>query len=258
MEQEQASPQATTAKESSAFSKLINVYVAPGEVFESIKVSPRKNALWAIPITLTIIIGIFSTFLIFSDPVLVSQLTDQAEKGVQEAINQGRIPPDQADRAREQAAGWVTGPFGKVMGIGGVVVFTFAGLFVVSLAMRLVGKTAFKATVPYGKVMEVVGASFMTNYVLGSIVTTLIILAMGSMYATPGLALLISGFDPANKVHVLLSSVNIFSIWYLAVLSIGVGKLFGGSTGKAAVWVVGLWIVWTLLTTFVLTFLRLG
>jgi hypothetical protein len=258
MEQTQAGPGTAAQKEPAAFSQLMNVYVAPGEVFEHIKSAPRKNALWGIPITLTIIIGIISTFLIFSNDAIVSQLREQAERGVQQAIDSGRIPPDQADRAREQAAGWVTGPFGKVMGIGSVVVFTFAGLLLVSLAMLLIGKIAFKATVPYGKVMEVVGASFMTNYVLGSIVTLLVMLAMGSLYATPGLALLISGFDPSNKVHLLLSAVNIFSIWYLAVLSIGVGKVFGGTTGKAGVWVVGLWVAWTLITTFALTFLRMA
>jgi hypothetical protein len=52
--------------------------------------------------------------------------------------------------------------------------------------------------------------------------------------------------------------VNVFTIWYLAVLSIGLGKLANVKTGKAAIWVFGLWIVWTLLTTFVLTFLRFG
>jgi hypothetical protein len=86
----------------------------------------------------------------------------------------------------------------------------------------------------------------------------LTILAMGSIHATPGLALAISNFDPDNKLHVLLSSVNVFTIWYLAVLSIGLGKLANVKTAKAAIWVFGLWIVWTLLTTFVLTFLRFG
>ena len=258
MEQAQPSPVMAAPKEPSVFSQLINVYVAPGDVFERIKSAPKKNGFWAIPITLTIVIGIISAFLIFSDAAIQAQLKEQAEKSVQQMIDQGRIPPDRADAAREQAASMVGSPLGKVIGIISIIVFTFAGLFVVSLAMQLVGKIAFKATVPYGKVMEVVGASFMTNYVLGSIVTMLIMLAMGSLYATPGLALLISGFDPMNKLHVLLSAVNVFSIWYLAVLSIGVGKIFSGSTAKAAVHVVGLWVVWTLLTTFVLTFLRMG
>lgn len=258
MEQQQPIPEAAPQKEPSAFSQLINVYASPADVFERIKNAPRKNALWVIPVTLTIIIGIISTFVLFSDPAILSQVEEAAQKRVEEQITQGAIPPDRADAAREQTRAFMGGAIFKVFAIGSVIIFSFVGLLVVSLVMFLVGKAAFKAPVPYGKVMEVVGTSTMINNVLGSIVTSLIMLVMGSMYATPGLALLISGFDPMNKVHVLLSSVNIFTIWYLAVISIGLGKLFSASTGKAAVWVVGLWVVWTLLTTFVLTFLRMG
>ncbi len=258
MEQQPTSTEAVSQKERSAFSLLLNMYAAPGEVFDTIKSSPKRSALWVIPVTLTIILGIFFTFVVFSDPAIQSQLRDRMEKQVEDQIASGQIPPERADAAREQMASMAGGTMFKIFGSLGVIVFTFASILVVSLVMLLVGKISFKAAAPYGKVMEVVGASTMINNVLGTIVTMLVMLAMGSMYATPGLALLISGFDPNNKVHVLLSAVNIFSIWYLAVLSVGVGKLFNGTTGKAAVWVVGLWVVWTLLTTFVLTFLRFG
>ncbi len=258
MEQTQAAPEMAAPKEPSTFSQLVNVYAAPGEVFERIKSAPRKNALWVIPIVLGIIIGIFFVLLVFSDPAIQSQMREQAEKRIQKMIDEGSIPPERAEMAREQAASMTGGTMGKVFGIIAIIIYSFAALLVVSLVFLLVGKIGFKTTVPYGKFMEVVGASTMINGVLGSIITMLIVLAMGSLYSTPGLALLISGFDPQNKVHALLSSVNIFTIWYLAVLSIGLGKLFSATTSKAAVWVVALWLVWTLLTTFVLTFLRMG
>jgi len=256
MEQQQPSPEAAPQKEPSAFSLLLNVYAAPGEVFERIKGSPRRNSLWAIPVTLAIIFGIVFTFVVFSDPAIQSQLRDRMEKQLDEQIAKGQIPPERAEAAREQAASMAGGAMFKIFGVLGVIVFTFLSVLVVSFVMMLVGKLAFKQAVLYGKVMEVVGASTMINGVLGTIVTMLLMLAVGSLYATPGLALLISGFDPNNKVHLLLASINIFSLWYLGVLSVGLGKLFGVTTGKTAVWVVGLWIVWTLLTTFVLTFLR--
>ncbi len=150
------------------------------------------------------------------------------------------------------------GPMWKVFGIVAAIVYTFGTLLLVSLVLLLLSKTVFKAPTSYGKAMEVVGPSLMTNFVLGSIVSMLTILAIGSIHATPGLALAISEFDPENKLHILLSSVNVFTIWYLVVLSIGFGKLANAKTGKAAIWVFGIWVVWTLLTTFVLTFLRFG
>lgn len=256
MEQQPTSPEAAPQKERSAFSLLLNVYAAPGEVFDQIKAAPTRNALWAIPVALAIIVGILSIFVVFSDPMIESQLRDRMEQQIEEQIAREQIPPEEADALREQMASFAGGTMFKIGGSLGVIVLTFASILVVSAVMLLVGKLGFKASAPYGKVMEVVGASMMINHVLGTAITMLLILATGSLYATPGLGLLIGEFDPENEVHVLASAVNVFSLWYLAVLSIGLGKLFDVTTGKAAVWVVGLWVVWTLLTTFVLTFLR--
>ncbi len=258
MDQEQTASQPTGAKESSSLSKLFNVFVSPSEVFESIKAGSKKIGLWAIPCLLAIVISIIFIFIVFSDPAIQSQMRDMAMKQVESRISQQHLPPDQAETARQQAASMVGGPMWKVFGIIGAIVYTFVSLFAVSLVLFLVSKVAFKTPVAYGKAMEIVGPSFMTNFVLGSIVSMLTILAMGSIHATPGLGLSISEFDPQNKMHVLLSSVNIFTIWYLVILSIGLGKLANVKTGKAAIWVFSVWVVWTLLTTFVLTFLRFG
>jgi hypothetical protein len=185
-------------------------------------------------------------------------MREMTEKQMESRIAQQNLSPEQAEAARQQATSMMAGPTWKVFGIIGAIVYTIATLLVVSLVLILVSKIAFKTSVSYGKAAEIVGPSFMTNFVLGSIVSMLTILAMGSIHATPGLGLAISQFDPENKMHVLLSSVNIFTIWYLVVLSIGLGKVANVKTGKAAIWIFGVWVVWTLLTTFVLTFLRFG
>jgi hypothetical protein len=258
MDQEQTTVQPSPPKETSTFSKLMNIFVAPGEVFESIKAGPKKSGLWAIPCLLAIVISIIFVLVVFSDPAIQSQMQEITEKQVESRIAQQNLSPQQAEAARQQAASMMGGPIGKVFGIVGAIVYTIGTLLVVSLVLLVLSKSVFKTPTTYGKTLEIVGPSLMTNFVLGSIVSMLTILAMGSIHATPGLALAISNFDPDNKLHVLLSSVNVFTIWYLAVLSIGLGKLANVKTAKAAIWVFGLWIVWTLLTTFVLTFLRFG
>jgi hypothetical protein len=253
MNQEQTSSESTVPKESSVFSKLFNIFASPGEVFESIKTAPKKTALWVIPCIFAIVIGIVFTFVVFSDPNIQLQMRERMEKQLDKQIAEGKIPPERVEATREQMEKMTGGAMFRVFGSIGTIVYVVGSLLVVSLAFFLVGKFVFKVAVPYGKVMEVVGPSFMVNFVLGSIVTMLTVLAMGSLYATPGLALAIGEFNPENKVHLLLSSINIFTVWYLAVLSIGTGKLFNVQTGKAATWVVGLWIVFTLLTTFVIS-----
>jgi hypothetical protein len=63
--------------------------------------------------------------------------------------------------------------------------------------------------------------------------------------------LAVSHFDPTNKVDKLLASVNLVTFWYLAVVSVGLGKIFSVSTTKALVAVGVLWAVWTAITVFV-------
>ena len=102
----------------------------------------------------------------------------------------------------------------------------------------------------YGKALEVVGLSMYIS-VLGSIITLLLVVAMGSLYATPSLALLVSQYDPTNTLHKFLSSISVFTFWYLAVISIGLGKIFSASTGKALAAVGVLWVLFTAASVFI-------
>jgi VIT1/CCC1 family predicted Fe2+/Mn2+ transporter len=60
---------------------------------------------------------------------------------------------------------------------------------------------------------------------------------------TPGPVLLVHEFNPANKLHALLSQLNVMTIWYAAVLAVGLSKVSGASFRKAALWTFGLWAI---------------
>ena len=110
------------------------------------------------------------------------------------------------------------------------------------------GKYAFHAEVPYGKVVEVVGLSTYIM-VIGTIITMIIAVAMGSLNAGPHLGLLVgNSFDPLNKMHKLLASVNAVTLWYLAVVAIGLSKIFSIQTSKAFITVGILWVLFVAAT----------
>jgi hypothetical protein len=72
---------------------------------------------------------------------------------------------------------------------------------------------------------------------------------LGSMAATPSGALaLLGSFDPTNKFHMLLASLNIFSIWQTAVIGIGLSKLSDKQTSAGMGVAFALWIVWIALS----------
>jgi hypothetical protein len=69
----------------------------------------------------------------------------------------------------------------------------------------------------------------------------LLAVVMGNIAMSPGPVLLVHEFDPANKVHVFLSQLNVFLLWYIALLSLGLAKLCQTAFGKTAIWLFGLW-----------------
>jgi hypothetical protein len=49
----------------------------------------------------------------------------------------------------------------------------------------------------------------------------------------------------------ILSQLNVFSLWQMAVLGVGLSKVSGKSTGTGVGLALGLWIVWVVLMTFI-------
>jgi hypothetical protein len=242
----------TPSEESSGMSftdKVMNVFSAPGELFEGIAKSEKQNSNWAIPLILTMIAGIIFVFVAFSQAPIQDQMREQQEKTFQKQIESGKMTQEQVDRAMSFSPK-PGSPIFMAFGAVGVAFVTAAMLFGFALGFWLVGKWVFKAPVVYAKVLEVVGLSMYVS-VLGSIITLLLVVAMGSLYATPSLALAVSHFDPSNKVDKLLASINLVTFWYLAVVSVGLGKIFSVTTTKALVAVGVLWAVWTGITVFV-------
>lgn len=78
----------------------------------------------------------------------------------------------------------------------------------------------------------------------------LLAIIYGDIYMNPGPILLVGHFDPDNKLHMVLSALNVMMIRYLAVISIGLGRLSGSGFVKPALWVFllwyGLWAVFAL------------
>jgi hypothetical protein len=106
------------------------------------------------------------------------------------------------------------------------------------------GNKALKGQFTYMQAVEVVGLGNMVG-VLDSIIKTLLIVSMGSLFASTSLALLVKEFNPQNPAHNLLAMVNIMTFWILGVRSVGLSRLSGASFLKSAAWVFGVWAAYT-------------
>jgi len=227
--------------------KLMNVFSAPGELFEGVAKSEKQNSNWSVPLIISMIVSIIFVLVAFSQAPIQDQIRDQTEKSIQKSVAAGKITQEQADLAMSKNPAQPGSPLFMIFGSVGAVFVSAISLFGFALVFWLVGKWVFKSAVAYGKVLEVVGLSMYIS-ILVAIVTLLLVVAMGSLYATPSLALAVSHFDPSDKMDKLLSAVNAGTLWFLAVIAVGLAKLFSVTTGKTFAAVGALWILWTAVT----------
>ena len=236
-------PSATTLT-----ARLTNVFVSPSDVFDEVKAGPPTNANWIAPLVITMIVQIIFVMVIFSQPAVLQTIKDAKDKKaeeIQQMVAKGKMTQQQADSAREWADRLTTPTLLRVFGILGTVIGNSLDLFLTAGVLWLVGRSAFHAHFDYMKGVEVAGLALMIT-VLGAIIHMLLIVIYGNMSMTASPALLLNHFDQTNKVHLILAALNVFTLWYVAILSVGLARLSGTSFFKAAALLYSLWAILTL------------
>ncbi len=243
---EEQTPSGEAVQPMSFGEKVVNIFTSPGELFENVRLTPKTTSNWLVPMLLFILIAVLLNQLIYTNPSLVNQMAAVMQKGIDEALAKGSMTAQQAEQAAQfmQPDSMIF----RIQAIVGIALVTPIALFLLSLVYWLLGKWGMSATAPYMKVVEVVGLTFFIS-ILETIVTTLLQYGLDSLFAGPNLALFVADhYDLQNKMHVALSKVNVFTIWDLTVVSIGLSKLFQRHLPKVLVLVFALWILWSVLT----------
>lgn len=247
MDTPQVPPAAPDAGQKMSWSdKFVGIFSSPGEVFDAIRRSPVANSNWVIPTVVLALVGAILGFVVISNPSIYDQIqrvaSEQMEKSFQKAIADGRMTQEQADQARGQAESFgATGI--RISAVAAPLFVPFFSLFAWSLVYWLLGKGVMKATSPYLKVAEVYG---LTNFIalLGGVITTIMMIGMDSFSATPSASLFVGEFSATNSWHRLAAAFNVFTIWQLAVVGIGLARIFEREAAKVLVLVFALWLLW--------------
>ena len=222
--------------------RLTNIFVAPGEVFAEVKDSPPTPANWVVPMLILILATAISVIVVYSQPAIIQPIKEAGRKVLQDSGRERKDDAEaDADKAGDGQAKYMTPMVMKVIGI----VFTVlgmpgVGLFISALFVWLIGRFALKGQVGYMRAVEVVGLSMMIS-VLGIIISMLLAVICGNPAMKPSPMLLLNHYDDHNRVHVLLAALDVTTLWYLAVLSAGLGQVTGRSFARAAAWIYGLW-----------------
>ena len=88
---------------SSLAGRLLNVFAAPGDVFDEIRTSTPSTANWLVPLLLTCLVGIGYVFAVFSQESILQSMRETQEKTMQKQVDARKLTQQQADQRLELA-----------------------------------------------------------------------------------------------------------------------------------------------------------
>jgi len=186
---------------------------------------------WWAPVVLLVVIGVGVAS--YTVPHFVVPMQEQA---VREAVADRGLSPEQVEEAVRMAR-----TFTMPSAVLGAVVGTFATLFVVAGIVHLLtravgGKGTFR------NARAVVAYSMLVSGV-GSLVKLPLMISKKSPFVETSLALFRPDLEPSDKLYKLLNGFDIFTVWWIVLLVVGLAAGYRVSRARAAAVVVGLWII---------------
>jgi len=233
---------------SSFMTRAANVFAAPTELYAEVAVQPVQASSWSIPFIVSLLLAIVFTFSLYNNPTLRQQVYDAQDRTWKQAVADGKMTQSQYEQMSTGMES--SGPLMfMLIGGGSAVVIISVFFFGLALLLWLILKLLLKASASYGKTLEVLGLASLIS-IAGTIVTLLLMNAFNSMHATPGASLLfMDSFDPSSMVHKTVAALNIFTIWEVIVLGIGIAKVSGKQNGVGIGIIGGLWVVWVFVSS---------
>jgi hypothetical protein len=214
---------------SSLATKLLDMLVNPGDVFDEVLATPPRLANWLLP---TLLVALTSLFLLRAANVETAAVPGppQALDSQTPAVNStaAQAEPGSADWQRVSALA--------------TCVLAFAGTFWSAFLLWFIGRAFLRSRFAYMKAVEVVALTG-SIVALGAIVTALLIGASGNPAARPALSFFAPHLPSDSPVRLVLDTLNVFHLWTTAVLAIGLSRLSGVTFKESAFWVFGYWLV---------------
>ncbi len=230
--------------------KLVGVFSEPGNTFAKMAKIGAKTSDWLIPIVILLAVAILSSIVMITNPTLNSKMKQDNEKRIQEMVDKGTITQEQADQQIEMSEKFMGGTFMIITSAISIIIMGFIFFFLISALWLLAVKFILKGD---GTFKDAMAAYGLPQYILviQAIVMLILSLTMGNSFRSTSVAAFMD-LDKASILHFALSKIDIFSIWFYAVISIGFAKMFkSNDTVKYYALVFGLWIVVSLIFFFV-------
>ncbi len=205
----------------SGLQRALNIIIAPTSTFESIKEKPN----FLVPMIVIWVVTLVATYL----------MKDFKDQLVDIALAAQGVSADQAAASKDMMSGFTT----AAMYIG-IVVAPLGAMFKGAISHLL--SILFSGKGSFGSTVSLVLNAYLIQ-MLGTIISLpfIMITQNGAFSFSAALLLPIAKFG--TPLYTTLSTLNIFTIWYLVVSVMGMKKVHEVSTWKAAVMALAPFIV---------------
>lgn len=207
-------------------SKIINLFFEPKKVFESLRIKPT----WLVPFIIVAILGIGSFY--FTYPLMMKQQVEKIRENE-------KIPDEQKQTIIEKMTEQDHPPLWQLpfAPVGVIVVFAIvsAVLFFV-FNVLLGGDSTFRRVFSVFCYSSLIGIPSM-------VVKFPLTMMKQDLNVQTSLALLLSADNKDTFLYRVLSGFDIFTLWQVILISIGMGVLYSYTTKKAFTVVFVLWVL---------------
>jgi hypothetical protein len=197
--------------------RLTGIFVSPAKVFESL----RPRPIWILP------------FLILLLYIPILQLISFSSETGKEAIRQemmksprsAQMTPEQQERALGFSK--VIVPVSTLIAFP-VITFALVGIIYFIFSILLGGESTYKQALSAWTHCGLIG-------LVGGAIQTGMVFLKGNLTPTTSIAAFLPFLDEKTFLYKLFQTFDLFVLWQLAVLSIGMGIMSRVGTKKAAV-----------------------
>ncbi len=226
--------------------RVTEVFTSPDKLYTEVSISPVQNSSWIFPYIISLVLSVLFTIALFSNQSLRDQIMEPQLNQLHHRVEKGELTQEQADRAEEFMA---SSSIMLITSTIGTIVIVSISVFTVPLVFWLIVRFIFKSQTGYKKILEIYGLSAIIG-ILNTIVTLIMMHLFDSVYATPGLSLLImSNFDYTNTLHKIIGSLNFITNWQTVIFGIGIAKASNKTNAVGVFLSLSLWLIYIIISS---------
>ncbi len=229
----------------SAITRLVQALIKPKAAYDGLPTEPNKTPYWVVPVLILTAISIL--VIIIGQDVFMGAIQDQQAKGMQQAVEQGRMTQDQADQFMSNMG---NSPiflvsFYAIALLGPILTVVISAL-VFWLVGRFTASEEGKPLTTFPAMLAVLGVASAVS-IIESLVGSGIVLGTGSIQYGVDLQTAFGMVGQTSFLPALLKKFNLFTLWWLVVVAVGCSTLWRVRFQKAFAAVGGTWLVYTLI-----------